>query len=207
MPAAQLFASALEAAINQLLSLDPESTQRLQALAGKSIIVSLAELNNDLAFHFTDQVTLRVLIREPKVIEHCDCRITTKLSVLRQLQDTSQLTRLIKADLLQLDGDINIAQDFANLFKQLDIDWEGYLAKYTGDVVAHNLARGAQLVKEKISKAAQRGQTILRDAAIEEKRVAAPGMLVDDFVEAVFDTRGQVDSLERRIEQLENSKK
>ena len=44
-----------------------------------------------------------------------DCCISTELGVLPELQDTANLTRLIKADQLDIDGDPMLAQQLVGL--------------------------------------------------------------------------------------------
>lgn len=203
MPAEQLLTSSIEGALNKLLSLDDTAHERMAKLMDKKVIISLSEFSFDLGFQFHHSITVMALVRDESVIESCDCKISTDISTLVELRDISLLTKLIKEDRLALQGDIQAAQQFANLLKELNIDWEEQLAKSTGDVIAYNAFRAANWVKSSFEQLLSTGAQVIRDGAIEEKRVAAPQMLVDDFVETVFDIQAQCDSLEARIQKLE----
>ncbi|MGJ8679226.1 ubiquinone biosynthesis accessory factor UbiJ [Paraglaciecola sp.] len=136
MPLPQLVTSGIELALNGLLELDSDSQKRLSKLSGKSLQVTIKELPWPLLFSFSDQIDVRIAPDEasdPAV----DCLIELNLETLPKLKDSSQLTQLIQRKKLNLIGDIYVAQTFSSLIKELDIDWEEQLSKYTGDIVAH----------------------------------------------------------------------
>ena len=220
MPAAQLFSDLLERGLNSLLKLDPDSQSSLQKLKGKRLLVSINELPVDLVIVASGQIDVLILERggsndesnsngqtAPVTLEGADCYIQTSLFTLPELQDSSRLTSLIKQDKLQLEGDIQLAQAFSQLFLKLNIDWEEQLAKRTNDVLAHEVFRFGKNLFSKADKFLQSMQTILSEAAIEEKNIAAPATLVESFICEVTDLQSQSEQFEQRLQRFENTNK
>lgn len=124
--------SAAEALANHLLGLDGASSARLQKVAGKRLRVTLTELGKPLTLQASEQGVLLSWVDADSV----DCHIITRLAVLPELQDSANITRLIKADALDIEGDPMLAQQFSQLFVALDIDWEEQMSQRIGDVSA-----------------------------------------------------------------------
>lgn len=228
MPAAQLFSDLLERGLNTLLKLDPDSKISLQKLKGKRLLVSINELSVDLVIVASQQIDVLILERarldgrqtknrqtnarasgqtDPVTLEGADCYLKTSLFTLPELQDSSRLTHLIKQDKLQIEGDIQLAQAFSQLFLKLNIDWEEQLAKRTNDVLAYEVFRFGKNLFSKADKFRQSMQTMLSEAAIEEKHIAAPTILVEDFICDVFDLKSQSEQFEQRLQRFENKHK
>ncbi|MCV5224257.1 SCP2 sterol-binding domain-containing protein, partial [Escherichia coli] len=74
------------------------------------------------------------------------CYLSLNLSVLPELRDQANITRLIKQDKLELEGDIQLAQKFSQLMTDCKPDIEEWLSRVTGDVVAHTLVQGTKNV-------------------------------------------------------------
>ncbi|XOV79949.1 MAG: SCP2 domain-containing protein [Aestuariibacter sp.] len=204
MPFQQLVTSVIENGINTLLTLDPGAAQRFNKLADKQIRVSLQEIPFALRFCFADKVL--VMAEEKDSASGSDVSIAVSVWSISTLKDSSQLTRMIKSDQLQLEGDLHTAQQFSALFSELSIDWEELLAQRVGDVLAYNLVSTGKALKQKAHALHLTMQQILKDAALEEKQVAAHPLLVDAFIEDVHRINAQVDRLEQRLTQLENGR-
>ncbi|GAC16698.1 ubiquinone biosynthesis accessory factor UbiJ [Aliiglaciecola lipolytica] len=201
MPAAQLVSSAIERVLNHLLKLDSDSASGLKKLAGKQLSVAVHELPWPLIFNFSDRVD--VLVGMPDEEVKGDCHLALSIATLQKLKDTSQITRLIQNNDLVLEGDLKVAQQFSQLISELEIDWEEQLSQYTGDLVAHKaFAFGKKLVQNTQAQA-NRLVATLADAAIEEKRIAAPPILVVDFCDQVNELRSATDRLEAKLNRLE----
>ena len=107
----------LEAALNQVLRLDPDSASRLAALDGKTVAVEVEGLEQRFYLRFAaegvrvmddDEGTAVVWIRG------------TPLALLRQwrrqsLQDSRQI---------KVEGNSDVAREVQLLLARLDIDWE-----------------------------------------------------------------------------------
>lgn len=204
MPAPQLFTAAIETAFNKLIMLDEQSAQRLLPLNGKRLKVTVKESPWPLTFAFSSRID--VLIDEGSEPQNTapDCHIKLSLDTLKELQDSSQITRLIQEKRLELDGDIHVAQHFSVLVKDLDIDWEEQLSRYVGDVAAHQIWSTANSIKSHLSKRLQQFGNMVREGSIEEKQLAPHPIAMEGFIQDVSQLRSDVGKLEARIASLTN---
>jgi ubiquinone biosynthesis protein UbiJ len=206
MPAPQLISAGLELAINKVLSLDESSQVRLQTLAGKSCEVLPIELGFALKFVFTDST---VLVSSPEQevktgkLSSDECRIKLSLFAIPELQDTDNITALIKADKLDFEGNLSIAQGFGELFKSLNIDLEEELSKFLGDALAHTTVHNVKQLHQSLLEKAKLSLNTLTDAMLDEKPVAVRAIMIENFNQEVNELKRDTDHLEARIKRLE----
>lgn len=207
MPASALLTATLEQAINRVLPLDPDSVARLQALSGARLTAFVAPLPFGLSLSFSEQVDVHAVHEAPAevvaALTEKECCIQTSLSVLPELQQTSQLTRLIQQQKLTVDGELQIAQQVSALFQQLDIDWEEQLAQVTNDVIAHQAFATGRQVHERVTSLLGTFSRTLGNAVVEEKQLAAHRLAVMHFNDSVSTLRDDVARAENRLEKLE----
>lgn len=196
----QLAHSLLEPLINNLLKEDASAKEKLNKLNGKSFAVQLTNLSI--------QLKLSVSQNELSLsnnLESADCKVVTTTDQLKQLSDASQLTKLIKEDKLELEGDLAIAQAFSALLIDNDINWQNALAKYVGDGMAYRIVdkaeQLAQLFKNKSTDANYTASSLLTD----ELKVAPTEQEVTLFSDQVDELSAQVDRLSAQIAQLRKS--
>lgn len=191
MSLTNLLCGLLETGVNQLHQLDSSAVIKRKQLNGTIIGVSLKELDIPLYFVISDQQVDVLNQFEGQT----DCTIRVNFSALKQLQDNHQLTNLIKSGQLEVEGDIQLVQQFANLLTDMQIDWEEHLSQKVGDVVAHKFCYHAkQLLKGTISKS----KVIEKQVALyvtEEAKIAPSGLEVAYFCD-------QVNTLNTQTEQL-----
>ncbi|MDU0352960.1 SCP2 sterol-binding domain-containing protein [Paraglaciecola aquimarina] len=208
MPLLQLITSGIELAMNRLLQLDADSQDRLQKLSGRSLQVEIVELPWPLLFSFSEQIDVRAVMpesaEEPKA-QAADCLIELNLETLPKLQDSSQLTQLIQQKKLNLIGDIYVAQTFSSLLKELDIDWEEQLSKYTGDVVAHQTFSSLKSLFEKAKQGLSEGAEKLSNNLTQTDSIAVSQNEVILFSEHVSELRGNSERLAARVALLERA--
>lgn len=187
--------TAAEALANQLIGLDDASPARLEKLSGKRLRVTLSELGKP----FTLQVMSQQLLFSWVDTETVDCHVMTRLAVLPELRDTTNITRLIKADALDIDGDPMLAQQFAQLLIALDIDWQEQLATRIGDVPAHFLSQAFVRSRRWLEQALSDQQAWLRDVLVEEKEILVSRAEFTGFSSEVQQLRARLDKLERNL--------
>lgn len=201
MPAAQLATAAIEVALNKLLELDTSSANQLKKLSGKQLRITLAESPWPFTFHFSDRIDITIPPADSS--EKSDCSLSLSLATLQALQDKGQITRLIQQGKLELSGNIQVAQGFSQLLTELDIDWEEQLSHYTGDVIAHSVFSMTNRFKRQVDSRLSGLARTLAEGAIEEKRIAASGILVTDFCDQVSEIRSSTERLEARLVLIE----
>lgn len=193
----QLAHSFLEPLINNLLKEDASAEEKLIKLNGKSFSVQLSNLSIQLKLSVIND---KLLLSNN--IEGADCKVVTSTEHLKQLSDASQLTKLIKEDKLELEGDLAIAQAFSALFMDNDINWQNALAKYVGDGMAHRILEKAEnlakLFKNKSTDANYTLSTLMTD----ELKVAPTEQEVANFSNQVDDLTANVDRLSAKLTQL-----
>ncbi|MDX1705403.1 SCP2 domain-containing protein [Pseudidiomarina sp.] len=188
---------AMEALLNQLLGLDAGSRARLQKLQGKRLRVTLGELGKPLTLTATDQQLLLSWIDQEPV----DCHIITRLAVLPELRDTANITRLIKADALDIEGDPLLAQGFSKLIADLDIDWPEQLSQRIGDVPAQFVVLAWQRSQRWLHQRRADQEQWVRDVLIEEQRLAPGKQEFAGFSEEVQALRARIDRIEFELKE------
>lgn len=185
----------LELAAQQLLALDPASEERLAKLAGKRLRVTLKEIGKPLTVTVTEASVYMSWVETDAV----DCHIMTEFAVLPELRDSANITRLIKADKLDIDGDPMLAQQLSKLFTELDIDWPEQLSQRIGDVPTQLLVSAFRRGRSRMQSMQTDGQQWLKDALVEEKQVLPAREQFLQFQADVQALRARIDKLEREL--------
>jgi len=197
MPFEPLVTAVIESSLNTLIHDDPELERRLARLKGQVIQVHLKELNKTLTFIFSQQIDVLAHYEgEP------DCYLSLHLSVLPELREQANITRLIKQDKLVLEGDIQLAQKFSQLMTDCKPDIEEWLSRVTGDVVAHSLVQGVKNVGAALHAQLSKHQNHLGQVLTEEWRVAPAPLEIAHFCDQVDDVKSQAARVEARLAKL-----
>lgn len=127
---------ALQTAINSALGLDDTMPEKIAALHGKRIEIVVAPLD----IHFFIAFEKQQLLLLDQCSEHPDTVIySNPLGLIRLSFLPASRARSLFNDKIRLSGDTELGYQVKKLFDELDIDWEGHLARFTGDVIAHQL--------------------------------------------------------------------
>jgi len=197
MPFDPLVTAVIETSLNTLVNDDPALVRRLSRLKGQIIQVNLKELNKTLTFVFSQQIdVLSEYEGQP------DCYLSLNLSVLPELREQSNITKLIKQDKLILEGDIQLAQKFSQLMTDCKPDLEEWLSRVTGDVVAHTLVQGVKNVGGLVAKQATRHQNHFAQVLTEEWKIAPAPLEVAHFCDQVDDLKSSAARLEAKLNAL-----
>ena len=197
MPFEPLVTAVIETSLTTLINDDPELGRRLARLKGQVIQVHLKELNKTLTFIFSQQIDVLANYEgEP------DCYLSLNLSVLPELREQANITKLIKQDKLILEGDIQLAQKFAQLMTDCKPDLEEWLSRATGDVVAHTLVQGVKNVGGFVAKQATKHQNHVAQVLTEEWKIAPAPLEVAHFCDQVDDVKSSAARLEAKLNAL-----
>ncbi len=197
MPLSSLFSAGLEALSNQLLDLDEGSTQRRSQLAGKVLAITIQPL--PCIYFVVSEQQLDVL---NKYEAEPDCSLSLNLFTLAELKQADRIPSLIKQDKLQLEGDIKLAQQFADLFLQLEPDLEEKLSQRIGDVAAYQVLSKSRLLAEALSKAFTQAPVKLTELANEEWKLTVGQQEYQNWQRQVQALAAECEQVARRIEDL-----
>lgn len=190
---------ALQKAINHALALDESMPAKIAALDSKVLEVIVAPLGVNFYIRFEQQ---RLLLlddydAQPDTIIH-----SSPLGLIRLSFLPASKARSLFNDKIRLSGDAELGLAVKKLFDELDIDWEGHLAHFTGDVVAHQLG---SIVRQGLAFKKQLGHSMrsnLSDYLHEEIRCFPPREEIDDFFSDIDQLSHDVERLQAQVNQL-----
>ena len=137
-PLPGLLAQTLEAAINRVLQMDPESPARVNKLTGKLLRVNLEGLAISLFFTFRHGV-VRVALEGDK---EPDTVISATPIALFSMAEPEGAEWELPDSKVQINGDASLARDLERIFSKLEPDWEAPLHGLLGDVAGQQVAQG-----------------------------------------------------------------
>lgn len=196
----------MEAAINRLLAADQNSGERLSKLAGRRVRLQLEDLAITLDFSFT---AYRVEVSLDTATEADTSEV-----------DTPQTDTLISGSMpalfamampnedgrwggpgsrVKISGDATLARDVERLFSRLDPDWEAGLARFTGDVLGHQLATGLKSFAAGLKSTGDNLQQMATEYLHSEQSPLAQPQEHRSFADEVDRLRDATDRLEARV--------
>jgi ubiquinone biosynthesis protein UbiJ len=190
--------SLLETAINHALQLDPSSALKIQALHGKTIEIIISPLNIHFFISFNQQKML-LLAHHTGVVD--TVIYSSPLGLIRLSLLPASKVRSLFNDQIKITGDVFLGQAVKELFDDLNIDWEGHLAQFTGDVVAYQVGsfiKKGIATQKKIQTSIQQHVT---EYLQEETRTLPTSEEINDFFNDVDDLTLRVERLEAHINQ------
>lgn len=190
---------ALQTAINHALALDDTMPDKIAALQGKVLEIIIAPLGVNFFITFAKQ-QLQLLDTHATP---ADATITSSpLGLIRLSFLPVSQARSLFNDKITLTGDTELGYEVKKLFAELDIDWEGHLAHFTGDVVAHQLGsmvRKGLAFKKHVMESLHHNIT---NYMHEELRLFPAGEEVHDFFNDIDELTHDVERLQAQINLL-----
>jgi ubiquinone biosynthesis protein UbiJ len=190
---------ALQKAINKAMQLDENMPEKLQALNNKTLEMIIAPLNVNFFIHFEDG--------ELHLLDRFDGRADTiihsnPIGLIRLSLLPASKARSLFNDKIRMSGDTELGQQVKKLFDDMDIDWEGHLAHFTGDVVAHQIGslvrKGMNFKKHFDDSMRQNMSEYLQ----EELRVVPSKNELEDFFAEVDELSLSVERLQAHVNHL-----
>jgi len=190
----------LESAINRYLQLDPDNSARMAALSGRCIGIELQGLNLQFFIHPGEQ-GIRLSDQLDDNVEPDTILRGTPLGMARLGLGKNTEKTLFSGD-VTIDGDVETGQAFKGMLDAMDIDWEEQLSRFTGDVIAHQLANGVR----RAGTVLRHGRhTLEQDAGEylqEELRVLPSRIETENFSSDVTRLNMDADRLAARVKRL-----
>lgn len=201
MPVDDLFCALLETGVNKLHQLDSNAMQRRKQLDGTVFAIFLKEL--DKPFYFV------INTQQIDILSHYegqpDCFIRLNLSALNELQNKHQLTTLIKNEQLDVEGDIQLVQQFARLLTEMEIDWEELLSTKIGDILAHKVCYQSKCIQQSFALQIKKLERQTALLITEELKLSPSGLEVAYFCDQVDDINQHSELLMKRLDSLLNN--
>lgn len=190
---------ALQKAINKAMQLDEHMPDKLQALNDKTLEMVIAPLNVNFYIQFQDGELLLL----DRFDGHADTIIhSNPIGLIRLSLLPASKARSLFNDKIRMSGDIELGQQVKKLFDEMDIDWEGHLAHFTGDVVAHQIGsfvRQGLNFKNKFDESMRHN---VAEYLQEELRVVPSKEELEDFFTDVDALSLNVERLQAHVNQL-----
>ncbi|QBY04144.1 hypothetical protein E2K93_06980 [Thalassotalea sp. HSM 43] len=193
----QAVTALLETLANHLLALDNNTAAALDKLENRSLTLLINEVGFPLTFHVSNQ---HISVIANKLND--DCLIATNLDTLIKLKDLELLTSLIKSGELDIIGDVKVAQQFAAIQENLDIDWQTLLAERIGDVPTHQLTKLLDWLQRKINFAKQQISEDASEYFLHEARLVVTEPEILDFNQQVAELAKQTDTLQQQLNSI-----
>ncbi len=194
------FTPLLEATVNRVLRLDPDTLARLSALKGKVIRLRLASESPVEIFVLPSENGFQLAENHPT---EPDVTMSGDIPVFGRLILRRVLPGVAAAGEVQISGDIELGNQFQQILKNIDIDWEEQTARLVGDVMAHQMGNSLRGLRRWSRQAWQ----TLGDNTVEywqEESRLLPGRLrVDAWRQAVETLRHETDRLQQRIDAMQ----
>ncbi|MCK9636367.1 MAG: SCP2 sterol-binding domain-containing protein [Methylobacter tundripaludum] len=196
-----LLIGALEATLNQYLSLDQDSGYFLTPLAGKVIAVNIQPFDETVYLcPTTDSIQCLDQFPDPP-----DTRLTGSIWALGLMGLSSTPMRSVFSGEVKIEGDMQTGRKFQELFAKLDIDLEEKLSQFTGDIIAHKTANffraGQNWSKDSLETFRLNAKEFLQ----EETRDLPAAPEADIFYAQVDELRTDFDRLQSRIDRLKST--
>jgi ubiquinone biosynthesis protein UbiJ len=191
--------SLLQKAIRHALALDDSMPDKMRLLHGKVLEIIIRPLEVHFFMRFSDD-GLQLLSDyhgSPDTVIH-----STPLGLIRLSLLPASKARSLFNERIRMTGDVELGQRVKQLFDDIDIDWEGHLARFTGDVVAHQVG---SLVRQGLAFQRKVTASFCHDVTEylqEESRVFPPKEEVGDFFNDIDELSLRVERLQARFNHL-----
>lgn len=189
----------IEASVNRVLRLDPDTLQRLAALDGKVIHLRLTGAPAVEIFVLPSATGVQMVDNHPT---QADVTLTGDIPVFGRLMLRTVLPEVSAAGELKISGDIELGSQFQQILKNIDIDWEEQTARVVGDVMAHQLGNTLRGLR----RWSQQAWRTVGDNTVEywqeENRMLPTRFRVDAWRESVQALHSETERLAQRIERI-----
>lgn len=197
--------SAIETAFNAWLKLDGEALPRFAELDGKIIRFHITGF--DLNLYFLPAPSgIQVLGNYPDEAAGgiVDATIHgSPIALIRLSTSTNAGEAMLKSD-IEIEGDMQVAEKFSAILRDVDIDWEELLSKLVGDIVAHQAGQTTRNVAGWLKETRESMKQNTAEYISEESGLSLADAEMSEFMDQVDEVRMGVDRLEARIKLLQD---
>jgi ubiquinone biosynthesis protein UbiJ len=178
--------------VNHVLRSAPLALERLRRHAGRTVAFHVGPAR----LAFTVQTTGEVAPALPAAPRDLDVRISPFLLPRLAAREDAAFHEI------DMQGDMELAQEISFLVRHLTWDVEEDLSRLTGDIAAHRIVGAARGAARWGREALVRGAQGAAEYWTEEAPLIASRVKVEGFLREVAELREALDRLEKRIERL-----
>lgn len=189
----------LEIAVNRWLQLDEQAISRLRALQGRVIAFHISSPGIQLYFvpmadglRVTDQYDTTP-----------DVTLAGSALAFMRLSAADEPAKAMLAQGIQVTGNMGIAEQFSQILREVDIDWEELLSHAVGDIVAHQAGQLVRSTQGWLTDSAQAMRLNTSEYLQEESRLLPAEAELQLYLDQVDALRTDTDRVTARINRLE----
>lgn len=196
-----------ESLANRVIAADPNLSERVSRLAGKTLLVEVSTPRLGIVVRFYP-ASISLAAHQPDSTDQDsqalqpDGTITGSATTLLGLLKRSAAKPLVNPG-LKISGDVEFVQAVYDLFLDLEVDWQEPLSRFVGDVPVHALER---FIQELSGFARQTSSSIVRNVdeyLHEEAQLVPPLNRVQAFDQDLDALRLRIDRIDARLAQLQ----
>lgn len=188
----------IEVSVNRYLDLDPDARNGLQEISGKALKIIIREFNLPVYFQISSTQVNVFAVYQDEV----DTTMSASILALAKLAFARDGGESVIGGDIEMTGNMEVGRQFRNILKNVDIDWEEVLSKYTGDIVAHQVGNSIRAVNNWAGNTVNTLGKDLTEYLQEESRELPTPAEVVQFVNSVDELRFKVERTEARIKLL-----
>ncbi|WP_108445249.1 ubiquinone biosynthesis accessory factor UbiJ [Halomonas denitrificans] len=201
-----LLLAGLERTLNALLARDPAAPARLARLAGQRVLLRLERPELALALHFHPAGIdlLRPDLTDETAFDEAafDAVVELDAETLGELLGGAPIERLMFQGKLAVRGRTHLLEATRDLLFDLDLDWEGELARWLGDIPAHSLAEGVRSLSQWGLRTRQELCADVGEYVFEEARLLPGRHQIEALRDHMTELEIATDRLEARLARL-----
>ncbi|MGY4878502.1 ubiquinone biosynthesis accessory factor UbiJ [Vreelandella aquamarina] len=196
-----LLLAGCERTLNGLLARDPAAPGRLESLAGSRLLIRLEQPSLALLMVF-HPAGIDLLRAEDVDETSADAVVELSPDTLSEWISGRSVERLMFEGKLSVRGRIQLLEATQELLTDLDIDWEGELARWLGDAPAHSLAEGLRRAARWGLRARNELMADVSEYVFEEAKLLPGRQQRDVLRDHLSELEVSTDRLEARLNRL-----
>lgn len=189
----------LTATLSSVLAKDPDFLPALEKLQGKCLAIHVLGIGATFYLQINlDSFELTSVLSE----QDPDVTINGAPIALLMLLLSPDAMQSAQNSGVKIQGDLHVAKQLSETINSLDIDWEGILAQYIGDVPAHQIGVGLQGIFGWHNRTRESLLMAMSEYLQEESRALPTRVEIERFLDRVDQLRDAAERLEARLARL-----
>ncbi len=202
MSLSDLAYASLEQAINQHISLDPKAQAEIVRLHGKVIALEIQGIS--LTIYMIPGVEQIQLFGSHE--DEPDCLLQGSPMTIARLRNKIPEGEAAIPLEMRVSGDVELAEEFCRILRQVEIDWEAHLSKYTGSLIAGELSKAINFAGYWRDHIADTLKQDMQDLLQHEASVLPTRHEIAGFISDVEQLTERLEHLQKRVDAVEGKK-